>query len=209
METNVLTPRQQAIFDFIRQQMAQTQMPPTRAEICTAFGFASTRAAQKHLEALAAKGVLSLQAGASRGIRLFEPKQLATAATKLLNLSILGRVAAGKPIGAGVIEDEPLSVDPRLFKPTPDYLLRVRGDSMRDEGIFDRDLVAIKQSTTAIHNRIVVARVDDAVTIKKLHLQNDQIWLMPRNPAYAPLQITSAMDFAIEGLFCGLLRRGS
>jgi repressor LexA len=203
-----LTTRQQAIFDFIRDRIAQAQMPPTRAEICTAFGFASTRAAQKHLEALAEKGVLSLQAGASRGISLTKQVTRQTSLpSNMLSLAILGRVAAGKPIGPGLAEDEAIAVEPSLFQPVPDYLLRVRGDSMRDEGIFDQDLVAIKQSSTALHNRIVVARVDDAVTIKKLNLQDGQIWLMPRNPAFAPLQITAQMDFSIEGIYCGLLRR--
>jgi repressor LexA len=246
LTNTLLTTRQQAIFDFIRDRIAQAQMPPTRAEICTAFGFASTRAAQKHLQALAEKGVLSLRAGASRGISLTEQvtrqtsltdqvtrqtslteqvtrqtslteqvtrqtslssNQRKTKVRNMLSLAILGRVAAGKPIGPGLAEDEAIAVDPSLFQPLPDYLLRVRGDSMRDEGIFDQDLVAIKQSSTALHNRIVVARVDDAVTIKKLHLQDGQIWLMPRNPAFAPLQITAQMDFSIEGIYCGLLRR--
>jgi repressor LexA len=208
---SLITARQQAIFDFIQDRIVQAHMPPTRAEICAAFGFASTRAAQKHLEALAEKGMLSLQAGASRGIRLptaHPPVQNKTKArTNMLSLAILGRVAAGQPIGPGLGEDEPILIDPALFKPTPDYLLRVRGNSMRDEGIFDQDLVAIKQSSTAVHNRIVVARVDDAVTIKKLHLQNGQIWLMPRNPEFKPLHITERMDFSIEGIYCGLIRR--
>lgn len=199
-----LTQRQQAILDFIRKRIEQTQAPPTRAEICTAFNFASTRAAQKHLLALSSKGALELDAGNARGMRLLDKRDRKV---PTLSLAILGRVAAGQPIEAGIAESDPVSVDQSLFHPQPDYLLRVVGDSMKDEGIFHHDLVAIKQSPTAEHNRIVVARLNDAVTIKKLVIQENQIWLMPRNPEFAPLRIEPDMDFAIEGLFCGLLRK--
>ena len=203
-----LTDRQQAILDFVRERIAVEGLPPTWAEIAQAFGFRQTRAAQKHLQALAAKGYLTLLPGKARGIRLpglSEPSVRAARGAQI-ELPILGRVAAGVPIGADVGIERHLLIDLVMFSPSPDYLLRVQGDSMRDDGIFDGDLVAVHRSSQARDGQVVVARVDGEVTIKRLQLHRDRINLLPRNPDYAPLEIGPGQDFAIEGLYCGLIR---
>ena len=219
-----LTDRQRAILDFVRERIAVDGLPPTWAEIARAFGFRQTRAAQKHLQAIAAKGHLVLLPGKARGIRLPEGASRVRAATTgttsratlsardaMLRLPVLGRVAAGAPIGADVPLDDdaslPLVLDRALFATRPDYLLRVRGDSMRDDGILDGDLVAIQRGTSARDGQTVVARLDDEITIKRLHLAGDgHVRLLPRNPAHAPIDVEPGRDFAIEGVFCGLVR---
>lgn len=212
---SALTDRQQAILDFVRGRIATDGLPPTWAEIAHAFGFRQTRAAQKHLQALAAKGYLSLLPGKARGIRLVESGAKATAAvpgTRLkqrieqLSLPILGRVAAGAPVGADVGIEKHLLVDRVMFSSTPDYLLRVQGDSMRDDGIFDGDLVAVHRTSGARDGQVVVARIDGEVTIKRLQLGKHEVRLLPRNPDYAPIVVAPGQDFAIEGLYCGLIR---
>ncbi|MGN6113610.1 MAG: transcriptional repressor LexA [Luteimonas sp.] len=222
-----LTDRQRAILDFVRERIAVDGLPPTWAEIARAFGFRQTRAAQKHLQAIAAKGHLELLPGKARGIRLPEHRARggrgaaamrtanAPAATEAdadtLRLPVLGRVAAGAPIGA----DAPfaadalrhLVLDRALFATRPDYLLRVSGDSMRDDGILDGDLVAIRRTANARAGQTVVARLDDEITIKRLQLAGDgRVRLLPRNPAHAPIEVRPGQDFAIEGVFCGLVR---
>lgn len=201
---NDLTERQQAILEFVRERIADDGLPPTWAEIAQAFGFRQTRAAQKHLQAIAARGHLVLLPGKARGIRLPEGRE------KQLPLPVLGRVAAGAPIGADAGTDagieRVLMFDPVLFTPRPDYLLRVHGDSMRDEGILDGDLVAVHRQAQARDGQVVVARLDDEVTIKRLQLQRDRIRLLPRNPDYAAIEVAPGQDFAIEGLYCGLVR---
>ena len=205
-----LTDRQQAILDFVRERIAADGLPPTWAEIARAFGFRQTRAAQKHLQALETKGYLTLLPGKARGIRL---SPLAHARTALrdgeVELPILGRVAAGLPIGADVGVQRHLLLDRRLFSMPPDYLLRVQGDSMREDGILDGDLVAVHRTNEARDGQTVVARLDDEITIKRLQLQSDgSIRLLPRNPDYAPIEVAPGQDFAIEGLYCGLIREG-
>jgi repressor LexA len=203
-----LTDRQRAILDFVRERIAVDGLPPTWAEIARAFGFRQTRAAQKHLQAIAAKGYLELLPGKARGIRLPEARGAADA----LRLPVLGRVAAGTPIGADVPPDDDalrhLVLDRALFATRPDYLLRVSGDSMRDDGILDGDLVAIQRSANARSGQTVVARLDDEVTIKRLQLDagTGRVRLLPRNPAHAPIDVRPGQEFAIEGVFCGLLR---
>jgi repressor LexA len=207
-----LTDRQQAIYDFVRERIARDGLPPTWAEIASAFSFRQTRAAQKHLQALEAKGYLTLLPGKARGIRLAGKALLPGIAQRVpqLELPILGRVAAGSPIGADTQEEgaQHLIVDRVMFSPTPDYLLRVHGDSMRDDGIFDGDLVAVHRTGDAREGQVVVARLDGEVTIKRLHLHRGQVHLLPRNPDFPPIPVAPGQDFAIEGVYCGLIREG-
>ena len=207
-----LTDRQLAILDFVRTRITADGLPPTWAEIARAFGFRQTRAAQKHLQALEAKGYLTMLPGKARGIRLAGVSP-AFRDDRRMALPVLGRVAAGPPIGAGASDDPEgverhLQLDRSLFSLTPDYLLRVRGDSMRDDGILDGDLVAVQRASQARDGQVVVARIDDEITIKRLRLGADRIALLPRNPDYAPIEIQPGQDFAIEGLYCGLVREG-
>jgi len=207
-----LTRRQQAILDHLRAHIAAEGRPPTLAEIARAFGFRQARSAQKHLAALAAKGVIERVHGA-RGIRLREAEAAPDAAaagdaTRLLALPLLGRVAAGQPIDPQADYEGQVLLDRALFFPRPDYLLRVQGDSMRDDGIFDGDLIAVRRTPAAENHQIVVARLDGAITVKRLKQTRDRVLLMPRNPAYAAIEVPEDADFAIEGLYCGLVRRG-
>ena len=195
-----LTERQRAILGFVRERIAADGMPPTWAEIAASFGFRQTRAVQKHLQAIAAKGYLELLPGKARGIRLPESPGAP------LQVPVLGRVAAGVPIGADAGVERVFALDPGLFSLRPDYLLRVHGDSMRDEGILDGDLVGVHRQAQARDGQVVVARLDEELTIKRLRLQRDRIALLPRNPDYAPIEVQPGQDFAIEGLYCGLVR---
>jgi repressor LexA len=221
-----LTARQQAIYDFVRERIAADGLPPTWAEIARAFGFRQTRAAQKHLQALQAKGYLTLLPGKARGIRLAEkglarrstaprpnpPPQagegarLGAGRAEQLQLPVLGRVAAGLPIGANIGSERELLLDRALFSTRPDYLLRVQGDSMRDEGILDGDLVAVRRTPDARDGQVVVARLDGELTIKRLQLRGDAPRLLPRNPDSPPIDVAPGQDFAIEGVYCGLIR---
>lgn len=204
-----LTDRQQAILDFLHAYQQAEGLPPTAQEIATAFGFQAVRAAQKHLQALEAKGVLRLVPGKSRGIRLENPALAPSSAANAgdyLSLPVLGRVAAGRPIGADAEVEREILLDRALFFPKPDYLLKVRGDSMRDDGIFDGDLIAVHRTPDAANNQIVVARVDGEITVKRFKKTRDKILLLPRNPDYEPIEVTPDSEFAIEGLYCGLLR---
>jgi repressor LexA len=205
-----LTDRQQAILDFVRERIAADGLPPTWAEIARAFGFRQTRAAQKHLQALEAKGYLTLLPGKARGIRLSALGQPRTPPRDdEVELPILGRVAAGLPIGADAGVQKHLLLDRRLFSSPPDYLLRVQGDSMREDGILDGDLVAVRRASEARDGQTVVARLDDEITIKRLQLKPDgSIRLLPRNPDYAAIEVKPDQDFAIEGVYCGLIREG-
>lgn len=217
-----LTDRQLAILDFLRAYLAAEGRPPTLAEIATAFGFRQARSAQDHLQALAAKGAIELVPGA-RGIRLRDENapSVPSAAAPLagrpgrdamanspLTLPLLGQVAAGRPIDPQADYEGELLLDRALFFPTPDYLLRVKGDSMRDDGIFDGDLIAVRRCPIAENHQIVVARIDGEITVKRLKRGKDRVLLMPRNPAHAPIEVPAEADFAIEGLYCGLVRRG-
>lgn len=193
--------RRSQILDFIRQRIAVGQSP-SLAEIATAFGFASRNAAYKHVQALTEAGLIELAPNQKRGIRL-----PGSGRADLMALPVLGRVAAGAPIGADPGSDQALWLDGRLFSLRPDYLLRVQGDSMIGDGILDGDLVGVHRTAEARDGRIVVARVDGEMTIKRLQRERDRIVLLPRNPAYAPILVEPGRDFAIEGLYCGLLRR--
>ncbi|TAN09006.1 MAG: transcriptional repressor LexA [Rhodanobacteraceae bacterium] len=196
------TPAQLKVLRFLRDHIIRRGYPPSVREIQHAFGFASPNAAAKHLHALAAQGLLEL-AGRARGIRLLGG---ALPAADTLTLPLIGKVAAGMPILVEAHVERNLSLDRSLFKPEPDYLLRVVGDSMIDAGILDADLIAIRHTPEARNGQIVVARVDGAVTVKVFRRDHRGVHLMPRNPAYSAIEVDATSDFAIEGLYCGLVR---
>ncbi|OZI19312.1 repressor LexA [Bordetella genomosp. 9] len=207
-----LTERQQQILDLIRQAVASTGFPPTRAEIAQALGFRSPNAAEDHLKALARKGAIELTAGASRGIRLKDTRpeggqaMLPIPSLSQLILPLVGRVAAGSPILAAEHVERDVGVDPALFAQRPDYLLKVRGMSMRDIGILDGDLLAVKKASEARDGQIVVARIDEDVTVKRLHRQGGRIELLPENPEFEPILVRPGQEFALEGIAVGLIR---
>lgn len=206
-----LTERQQQILDLIRQNIASTGFPPTRAEIARSLGFRSANAAEDHLRALARKGAIELTAGASRGIRLLTTESnsalsTAAAATTQMLLPIVGRVAAGSPILAAEHVEREIGVEPSLFTQTPDYLLRVKGSSMRDAGILDGDLLAVKKASEARNGQIVVARLGDEVTVKRLQRTGGIYQLLPENPDFEPITVAPHDDFSLEGIAVGLIR---
>lgn len=198
-----LTARQQQIFDLIRSEIQRTGFPPTRAEIAERFGFKSVNAAEDHLKALARKGAIELVSGTSRGIRLLVDSHTPT---KNYQLPIIGRVAAGHPILATEHIEREIGVEPSLFSQAPDYLLRVRGLSMRDAGILEGDLLAVKRSAEARNGQIVVARLGDEVTVKRLQRQGKKIALLPENPDFEPIIIQKQDEFSLEGIAVGLIR---
>ena len=208
-----LTATQHAVLALIAERIDAEGMPPSQAEIAKAFGFKGVRAAQYHLEALEAAGAIERVPGRARGIRVRQlpptPQRelaLADIDDNAMRLPVLGQVAAGLPIGADIGSDEVLILDRVLFSPAPDYLLKVKGDSMRDEGIFDGDLIGVHRTRDARSGQIVVARIDEEITVKLLKIGKDRIRLLPRNPDYAPIEVLPDQDFAIEGLYCGLVR---
>ena len=207
-----LTARQQQILDLIRSEIQRSGFPPTRVEIAQALGFRSPNAAEDHLKALARKGAIVLTAGASRGIRLADapanelPTMVANAANDLLALPLVGRVAAGNPILAAEHIEREVNVEPSLFNPQPDYLLRVKGLSMRDAGILEDDLLAVRKVPEARSGQIIVARLGDEVTVKRLHRQGSVVQLLPENPDFSPIIVRPNDDFSIEGIAVGLIR---
>ena len=208
-----LTDTQQAILGLIAERIETDGVPPSQTEIARAFGFKGVRAAQYHLEALEQAGAIRRVPGQARGIRLAGAAAHARTAPAeeqvrddVLRLPVLGRVAAGLPIGADIGSDDFVVLDRVFFSPSPDYLLKVQGDSMRDEGIFNGDLIGVHRTRDARSGQIVVARIDEEITVKLLKIGKDRIRLLPRNPDYAPIEVLPDQDFAIEGLYCGLLR---
>ncbi|MFY2763485.1 transcriptional repressor LexA [Arenimonas sp. MALMAid1274] len=201
-----LTARQQALYDFIAERVRAGDAPSV-AEIARAFGIQDS-AAHKHLRLLEAKGALVLLPGRARGIRLPAAAKKAARRDDTLSLPVLGRVAAGAPIDAAAEHEGQLLFDRAAFFPRPDYLLRVKGHSMRDDGILDGDLIAVQRTAVAENGQIVVARIDGEITVKRLQRRREKILLLPRNPDYAPIEVPPDADFAIEGLYCGLVRRG-
>ncbi|HIP53720.1 MAG TPA: transcriptional repressor LexA [Chromatiales bacterium] len=202
-----LTRRQEEILGLIRRELKETGLPPTRAEIAKAFGFRSSNAAEEHLRALARKGVIELLKNTSRGIRLIEPEEGGAG-----GVPVIGRVAAGEPILAEAHVEEHCAIDPAAFHPRADYLLRVRGMSMRDAGILDGDLLAVHSVREATDGQIVVARLDDEVTVKRFRRHarwRYRVRLEPANADYAPIEVDlREQSLVIEGLGVGLLRRG-
>lgn len=213
-----LTARQQQILDLIQSSIARTGAPPTRAEIATELGFRSANAAEEHLQALARKGVIELVSGTARGIRLrgdtlrslnnARMKQFSLPLQGLaqLALPLVGRVAAGNPILAQEHVDQTFYFENGLFQRQPDYLLKVRGMSMRDAGILDGDMLAVKQSKEAKNGQIVVARLGDEVTVKRFRRTKNIIELLPENPDFKPIVIEPGQPFELEGLAVGLIR---
>ena len=199
-----ITDKQRAILAFIRERIERDGVPPSQPEIAAAFRFQHNTTALYHLRALEDAGLLSRTPHQARGIRLTTRRRNRP---EQIRLPVLGRVAAGAPIGADAGMDEQLLLDRNCFEQTPDYLLRIEGDSMRDDGIFDGDFVAIKRTPEGRNGQIVVARIDGEITIKKLKITKQQILLLPRNPDYAPITVPADADFAIEGIYCGLIRR--
>ncbi len=214
--TDDLTPRQRDVLGFIQAHAGAEGAPPTLQQIADAFGFRQACAALKHVRRLQAAGYLEVRPNEARGIRVVGG--LAPAAvyggtgTRLkrrddrLELPVLGRVAAGSPIGADAGIERHVLLDRALFSSRPDYLLRVKGDSMRDDGIFDGDLVAVQRASDARNGQVVVARIDGEITIKRLERSRSRLRLLPRNPDYAPIEVPAGSDFAIEGIYCGLVR---
>lgn len=197
-----LTARQSEVLQLIKDHIDDTGYPPTRADIARQLGFKSPNAAEEHLKALARKGAIEIIAGASRGIRLPET----------LGIPIVGRVAAGNPILAEANIEDYCDMPSNIFSPNADYFLRVKGDSMINVGIFEDDLLAVHRTSVARNGQIVVARIDDEVTVKRLQQQKNksQILLLAENPEYEPIEVNlKTQDFAIEGLSVGVLRRGS
>jgi|TARA_B110000503_G_C6948408_1_gene329993 repressor LexA len=201
MVTTTLTARQQQILDLIKQHISETGYPPTRAEIANELGFKSPNAAEEHLRALARKGVIEMISGTSRGIRLLEEEHK--------GLPLVGRVAAGDPILAVENIEDYLEVAANMFYPQADYLLRVHGMSMKNVGIMDGDLLAVHKAETAENGQIVVARIEDEVTVKRLKKtrKRHEIMLLPENDELEPILVDlREQDFAIEGLGVGVIR---
>ena len=201
MGNAALTPRQQQILDLIKQHIDDTGYPPTRAEIANELGFKSPNAAEEHLRALARKGVIEMISGTSRGIRLLEEEQS--------GLPLIGRVAAGEPILAIENIEDYLEVAANMFYPQADYLLRVHGMSMKNVGIMDGDLLAVHKADTAENGQIVVARIEDEVTVKRLKKtrKRNEILILPENEELEPILVDlKEQDFSIEGLGVGVIR---
>ena len=197
-----LTNRQAQILELIKVFIKDTGMPPTRAEIAQTLGFKSANAAEEHLKALAKKGVIKMKPGASRGIQLVEEEE-----PEQLGLPLIGRVAAGEPILAEQHVESHCQVDPLLFKPAADFLLRVQGMSMKDIGIMDGDLLAVHSTQVAENGQVVVARVDDDVTVKRLEKAGKKVFLHAENDEFSPIEVDLEHEsFNIEGLAVGVIR---
>lgn len=195
-----LTPRQAQVLDFVRQHISDTGYPPTRADIAGELGFKSPNAAEEHLKALARKGAIEMVPGTSRGLRLPEDH----------GLPLVGRVAAGSPILAEEHIEERVDMPANFFYPRADFLLKVRGDSMINAGILDGDLLAVHKTMEASNGQIVVARIEDEVTVKRFQRTRNRskVMLLPENEDYAPIEIDlREQAFAIEGLSVGVIRR--
>ena len=203
-ELRPLTKRQQQIYDLIKDKIKDTGMPPTRAEIANFFGFRSANAAEEHLKALAKKGYIEMLAGTSRGIRLVEEF------LEKEGIPLIGRVAAGEPILAQEHIEEHYKVDGDLFHPAADYLLRVNGESMKDIGILDGDLLAVHQTTDVQNGQVVVARVEDEVTVKRYKREGNIVYLHAENEDFSPIKVDlTNQEFNIEGIAVGIIRSGS
>ena len=198
-----LTPRQRQVLMFIQDSLAEQGLPPTRAEIAEALGFKSANAAEEHLRTLARKGVITLLPGASRGI------QLKDALREQMGLPLIGRVAAGSPILAEENIEDHLAIDPSIFHPQPHYLLKVIGMSMKNAGILDGDLVAVHRTPNVRNRQIIVARLENEVTVKRYRQEGPVVWLLPENEDFEPIKVDlKQQSMLIEGVVVGVIRRG-
>jgi repressor LexA len=205
---DALTDRQSEILKLIRELTEVSGFPPTRAEIAERMGFRSVNAAEQHLRALEKKGAIEIASGASRGIRVREGRP-ASRAGRLLELPVIGRVAAGSPMLAQEHVQERYQVDPNLFTPRADYLLRVRGMSMRDAGIVEGDLLAVHRTQEARTGQVVVARLADEVTVKRFRRRGHAVQLLPENPDFEPIEVDLRNEpLVIEGIAVGVIRNG-
>jgi repressor LexA len=196
-----LTSRQKQVLELIQEVIRETHRPPTRAEIAEALQFRSVNAAEEHLRALERKGAIELLPGTSRGIRLKD------ALREQMGLPLVGRVAAGEPILAQENIEAHYQIDASVFTEKPHFLLRVHGMSMRDAGILDGDLVAVKRKPDVRNRQIVVARLEDEVTVKRYRQEGHQVWLLPENPDFKPIEIDlREREFVIEGVVVGVVR---
>lgn len=194
-----LTVRQRQVLDLITSHLATRGLPPTRAEIAAALGFRSPNAAEEHLRALERKGAIAID-GSHRGLRVLQPAPS--------GIPLIGRVAAGQPILAMAHVERHVRIDPDLFRPPPDFLLRVAGLSMRDAGILDGDWVAVRAGREARHGQIVVARLGEDATVKRLERRGERVRLLPANPDFAPIVIgEDGEPLVIEGVVVGVIRR--
>ena len=205
---DALTDRQSEILKLIRELTEVSGFPPTRAEIAERMGFRSVNAAEQHLRALEKKGAIEISSGASRGIRVRDGKP-AGRGGRLMELPVIGRVAAGSPILAEEHVQGRYQLDPNLFTPRADYLLRVRGMSMRDAGIMEGDLLAVHRTQEARTGQVVVARLADEVTVKRFRRRGNAVELLPENPDFEPIEVDLRNEqFAIEGIAVGVIRNG-
>jgi len=203
MSDSDLTPRQTEILRLIQRAVQETGMPPTRKEIADELGFRSPNAAEEHLRTLARKGVIALLPGASRGI------QLKDAYREQMGLPLIGRVAAGSPILAEENIEDHLSIDPSVFHPQPHYLLKVIGMSMKNAGILDGDLVAVHRTPNVRNRQIIVARLENEVTVKRYRQEGPVVWLLPENEDFEPIKVDlKQQSMLIEGVVVGVIRRG-
>ena len=202
-----LTARQQEVYDFLKHHLETTGMPPTRAEISKELGFRSPNAAEEHLKALAKKGVIEIVSGTSRGIRLL----LEDNGQDEPGLPLIGRVAAGEPILAEQHIEGTYHVDPTMFKPQADFLLKVYGQSMKDIGILDGDLLAVHSTKDVRNGQVVVARIEDEVTVKRLERKGSTVYLHAENEEFAPIvvDLTQPTQFEIEGIAVGIIRNNA
>lgn len=197
-----LTSRQAEILELIQHSIEETGMPPTRAEIAAELGFRSANAAEEHLRALQRKGAIELIPGVSRGIRLADDIET--------GVPVVGRVAAGHPILAEQHVEAHYRLDPSLFDPRPHYLLQVQGMSMRDAGIYDGDLVAVYRTPEVRNRQIIVARLEDEVTVKRYRQKGKEVWLLPENPDFEPIHVDLENEaMVIEGVVVGVIRRSA
>jgi repressor LexA len=205
---DALTDRQSEILKLIRELTEVSGFPPTRAEIAERMGFRSVNAAEQHLRALEKKGAIEIAAGASRGIRVREGRPTSRGG-RLLELPVIGRVAAGSPMLAQEHVQERYQVDPNLFTPRADYLLRVRGMSMRDAGILEGDLLAVHRTQEARTGQVVVARLADEVTVKRFRRRGHAVQLLPENPDFEAIEVDLRSEpLVIEGVAVGVIRNG-
>ncbi|MGO1296118.1 MAG: transcriptional repressor LexA [Vibrio sp.] len=202
-----LTPRQQQVFELIKSKIDETGMPPTRAEIARELGFRSANAAEEHLKALARKQVIQIIPGASRGIRVIPEVVDEVAVPVDLGLPLIGRVAAGEPILAQEHVESHYHVDPMMFRPSADFLLRVQGESMKNIGIMDGDLLAVHKTQDVRNGQVVVARVEDDVTVKRLEQNGSTVLLHAENDDFSPIKVDlKSQHMSIEGVAVGIIR---